>query len=309
MLYNEDQLKSFAKPQPAYQEDAIKKTHEDIRNAILQNFPKEPVKTKYKLSDVKFDTYLQGSYINDTNIRHSSDVDIAVELTNCHYVGTEKLNATEKEIYQKTRSSVDYSVELFKNDVLSTLVKQFGSSNVTRDNKCIRFKAHGNYANADIVPCWTYRLYKTYSSPQVNAFDSGIYFVADDKSAIINYPKQHKDALAAKSKTTNGQFKETVRMFKNIRNELKNKGFLNQDALSSHFIENILFNVSDAAFSKASYTDKLRAVATEACTITEPLGTWQSRKCANGIIELGNATSWNQPLAYTFFKTIRDKVI
>ncbi len=309
MLFNEDKLKSFAKPQPAYQEDAIKRTHEAIRNAIIQNFPKEAVKTNYNLKDVKLETYLQGSYINDTNIRHSSDVDIAVEFISWHEAGTERLNMEGKEAYQKSKIGIEYSVKLFKNDIQSALAKQFGASNVTRDNKCIRFKAHENYAKADIVPSWTYRLYKTYNSPQVNTFDSGIYFVADDGKTIVNYPKQHKEALAAKSKSTNGQFKETVRMFKNIRNELKSKGILTQDVLSSHFIEILLFNVSDNAFSKSTYADKLGAVTAEACAITEPKGSWQNRKCANGIIELGKAAGWSQPLAFTFFKTIRDKVI
>ena len=51
---------------------AAKHTHESIRHALS---------TAYRLSAVTFETYLQGSYRNDTNIRQDSDVDIVVELT------------------------------------------------------------------------------------------------------------------------------------------------------------------------------------------------------------------------------------
>ena len=55
-----------------YSGEAPKQAHESIRKAIA----------KYKgwAEKPKYGIFLQGSYKNDTNLRHDSDVDVVVQL-------------------------------------------------------------------------------------------------------------------------------------------------------------------------------------------------------------------------------------
>src|SRR3954464_8443719 len=53
------------------------------------------------LEGKKFDTYLQGSYRSDTNIRGESDVDVVVELESTFSHDTAQLSPSEKAMFHR----------------------------------------------------------------------------------------------------------------------------------------------------------------------------------------------------------------
>ena len=57
--------------------DAAERTHHSLKRA-LEAYKKWP-------DGVTYETYLQGSYLNSTNIRGDSDVDLVAELTSVFY--------------------------------------------------------------------------------------------------------------------------------------------------------------------------------------------------------------------------------
>ena len=69
MAIPENQLKIWAQPGTV---KGAKNTHAAIRNVLGRHqWP----------GDVRYRTYLQGSYRNNTHLRRQSDVDVVVELT------------------------------------------------------------------------------------------------------------------------------------------------------------------------------------------------------------------------------------
>src|ERR1019366_161359 len=142
---------------------------------------------------------------------------------------------------------------------MSCLQSHFGHQHVVNDNKCLRLRKHSKFCDADIIPAYTYKLYGTFSSADKQKFYEGICFDTNDRKQIINFPKQHQEILTDKSGKTDGNFKETVRMFKNLRDELIDHRIISEDTAKSHFIENLLFNVPHDMFS-GTYKDRFSNV-------------------------------------------------
>lgn len=78
-------------------------------------------------------------------------------------------------------------------------------------------------------------------------FDEGIYFETPG-GRTINFPKQHSENCTSKHQQTNGWFKPTVRIFKNMRNRMVTGGLLAGGVAPSYFVEGLLYNVPTGKF-------------------------------------------------------------
>ena len=108
-------------------------------------------------------------------------------------------------------------------------------------NKSIKISAGSNRLAADVVVCMSYRKYQQYRSISDQKYASGIIFYTQTENRrIINFPKVHYDNGAEKNSQTNGNYKPTVRMFKNARSYLINHNSLSPGAAPSYFIECLL---------------------------------------------------------------------
>ena len=81
-----------------------KATHESIGKAL---------DSSEKLSQVKPEVYLQGSYRNSTNIRGDSDVDIVVQLNSTFQYDITVLLESERKLFEQSYSSATYSLQNF----------------------------------------------------------------------------------------------------------------------------------------------------------------------------------------------------
>lgn len=70
----------------------------------------------------------------------------------------------------------------------------------------------------------------------------------------FSFPKQHAANCTAKHQATNQNFKRMVRVFKNMRNSMIDKGLLGDKVAPSYFIEGMLYNVPNDKFT-GSYQD------------------------------------------------------
>ena len=66
---------------------------------------------------------------------------------------------------------------------------------------------------------------------------------------IENFPKQHSDNCTTKHKQRISNFKPMVRVFKNMRNTMIEKGLLAEGVAPSYFIEGMLYNVPNEKFT------------------------------------------------------------
>jgi predicted nucleotidyltransferase len=233
----EDQLNRWS--QQGAQTTA-KATHESIRTALSAD--SSSIKGK------EYEIFLQGSYKNDTNIRGDSDVDVVVKLTSTFSSNKDELPAEEQQLHKEAYRDATYSWTDFRRDVLESLRKYYGSL-VTEGNKSIKIAARPGTLNADVVVSCQYRKYRRFRSSTDNSYADGIIFwTRPDNNCIISYPKPHYDNVVEKNRLTNMQFKPSVRMFKNARTHLVDKGVISDALAPSYFIECMIFNVPNSKF-------------------------------------------------------------
>jgi len=298
MIFSEKQLESFGTPPFKYETKQIIKTKDDIQKALDDNIPNVQIKEQFDLSSFKYDIYLQGSYKNSTNISKSSDVDIVIELTSVYYPDLELLNEGQKSKYNSSRNSSNYKFAHFKSEVQKALVKEFGGKVIHRADKGIKFLEHDNYCNADVIPCFTHKQFTMFESYSNSRINEGIEFITDSGTTIINYPHQHYNSLTTKSQSTSGKYKETVRMFKTLKEELIANQKINDGVAKSYYIENLLFNLHDDYF-KGTYSERFKKILNKLVKDYNDslVGNYM---CANNFQKLISSDTWSKNLLRQF---------
>lgn len=207
--------------------------------------------------DAQVDTFLQGSYKNNTHTYGSSDVDIVVKLESTWVSDTSELNSKEQERYDTDTSDASYTYREFRQDVFTTLKTRFNSASskpVKWDGKAIEINDGPLPVDVDVVPCRDYRVYHSYPANGEPDIDHGMAFRSrHGNERIINFPKLHYQN--GTEKHTN--YKETVRIFKNARdyyNEYWNSVYT-IDA-PSYFIECLIYNVPERILKRSDRSDR-----------------------------------------------------
>jgi hypothetical protein len=204
----------------------------------------------------------QGSYRNNTNVRHESDVDICVccmdyffsDFTFADY------GKTEAQVVDAT-----YTYAQFKNDVQKALETKFGKAGVHRGDKAFDVHQNTYRVDADVVCTFAHHRYqKRTFNPIFGIYltsfiePAGTEFYSDSGKQIINWPEQHYVNGVAKNKRTGLRFKSVVRAMKNLKFEMEGGNIGVAKPIASYLTECLLYNLSDALFIGDSYTDMVR---------------------------------------------------
>jgi hypothetical protein len=254
-----------------------------------------------------FDTFLQGSYGNDTNIWADSDVDVIIRLTSSFHHNIRELGQADQDAFNRDLSDATYGLTEFKKEVLSWLIQKYGKESVTAGSKAIAVKGNGTRRDSDVLPTVQYRKYSRYKGSADNIYVEGICFRNSDGDLIINYPKQHSENTTAKHQATNGWYKPTVRLFKNMRNRMIEDGMIEDSLAPSYFLEGLIYNVPVDRFGgseSANFVDVYNwlinvdqskfVCANEQYYLFHPtsLVTWRKERCEEFLTQLGNF--WSQ---------------
>ncbi len=218
-----------------YSKQGDTKKFTDTYNELKNFFESKINKEKYGE-----EIYLQGSYGNDTNIEDESDVDIIIEMTNVYYYNIDLLTMEEQYRFRSEHPPSNISINDFKKHVIDILESSKYEYEVK--NKCIKITS-GTPLNADIIVCAKYKKFTTY-----NKYIEGIIFFDKKGNQIVSYPNHHNDNMTAKNKSV-PNFKSTIRIFKNLKIELINNNFINENSISSYFIESMIYNVNNDFFT------------------------------------------------------------
>jgi len=206
----------------------------------------ESANTRY--ADRKIEVFLQGSYVNDTNIHSESDVDIVICCTDEFYHDLAALSPDQKSAFQSHFTDGTYGYNAFKADVQAALVAAFGTS-VQPPNKAFKIAANGARRNADVVAAFQHRRYLDFKGGGSQQFFEGISFFTHDNKRIDNFPAYHSQNLTAKHQATGNRFKPAIRIFKNMRSKLIEQGLIDNEDAPSYFIEGLLYNVPNDVFA------------------------------------------------------------
>ena len=211
-------------------------TYNSIRANLLDSSAPYPVK--------EVEVFLQGSYGNDTNVWADSDVDIVLKHNGAFYHETGDLTPGElAQFKSEFGKDAEYGYPKFKEHAVNWISRIY---NNVQDKKAVFVPGTNSRRNADIVVCQQFRRYTSFK-PGNREYHEGIAFYSGD-TRIVNYPKRHSKNLTEKHQATNENFKRMVRVFKNMRNAMIEKGFLNEGLAPSYFIEGMLWNVPNDKF-------------------------------------------------------------
>ena len=127
-----------------------------------------------------------------------------------------------------------------------------------------------------------------------------------NQERIVNYPKQHKKNGENKNANANN-YKQTVRIFKNIKKKLIDENTINKNLASSYFIECLIYNIPNSNFD-GNYTAILLKCFK---WILDNYGNLEISKCQNEITYLfGNETTqWNLDSCKQFINKVIAYVI
>lgn len=200
-----------------------------------------------------FESFLQGSYGNNTNVYAESDVDIVMLLTSVYYFDLSNMTDKEQAAFNAQLSPGTYTHAEFKDSVTSWLTAKYGQT-VKAGKKAIRMPANGTRRDADVLVASQFRRYTSYTNADVNNFHRGICFWLPDGTRVENFPKLHSANCTTKHQNTSSRFKPMVRIWKNLRNRMVADGKITKALAPSYFVEGMLWNVPDSLFVN-SYAD------------------------------------------------------
>lgn len=236
----EDTFQSWSKP-------ASESEEEKCENAI--RMIKDALSKSATLKNREIQLIPKGSYHNNTNVRLSSDVDIAVKLKDVFYAKYPD-GKVNKDF---GNSKAEYTFSQYRSDIETAMINHFGAENVELGNKAIQINFNSYRVDADVVPCFEHRRYSLDGS-----YITGTEFqTRHSQDRIINFPEQHYSNGVRKNTITSRRFKKMVRIFKRLRYNLLDEGY-DVENVSSFLVESLIWNVPNNRFNNATLTEDVQ---------------------------------------------------
>jgi hypothetical protein len=240
--FTEETLTGWTKPPSNSEQTKLENSERMVREAISSD---------EKLKKKSTETFGQGSYANNTNVRLNSDIDINVRYTGGFYFNLPP-NKTREDYNLNNPTS--YSFSEFKDDVENALVNKFGRSEVVRNDKCLTVKENSYRIETDVVPTWNYRRYSNDGK-----YVLGAKFFSDEGTAVVNYPKQHIENGVDKNNSTSRRFKRLTRLHRKLRYKMREDGINVSDNITSFLLECLVWNVPNSKIDNYnSWTERLK---------------------------------------------------
>lgn len=235
----EDKLSGWTGPSSDTEKDKQDRTERMIRVAIDAHEP---------FNDCSLKVFAKGSYANNTNVRTDSDVDIAVQCTDCQYwEESKKGNHPSSKPYEGIWTPAKLRAEL-----LAAMRAKFPGQVDSSGSTAIQINSSSARVDADVVPCFSFRYYMEHRSRD------GTKIFKTDGSSIVNYPVQQMENGTAKNIATGYSYKKGVRLLKRIENAMAADGTFRD--LPSFFMECLAYNCPDHVFLHSTWTERLRAM-------------------------------------------------
>lgn len=235
----EDQLAGWTGPSSETEQDKQERTERMIREAIDAHAP---------FDDCSLKVYAKGSYANNTNVRVDSDVDIAVQCTECTYWAEQSEGAHPA----SSPYSGPWRPSKLRSELVAALEAKFPGQVDTSGSTAIQVNASTARVNADVVPCFTYKYY--FDSGSIR---EGTRIFRKSGGYFQNYPAQQLAKGRAKNERTSQRFKKVVRIMKRVENAMAEADIHRE--VPSFFVECLVYNCPDTAFNGSTWTERVEA--------------------------------------------------
>ena len=239
-MADESTLAGWTGPSSTTEQDRQDRTERMIREAVSEHDA---------FADCSLRVYTKGSYPNNTNVRSDSDVDVAVQITECcywdeHTPGVHPSTGTYQGVWTPSK---------LRSELVAALKAKFPGQVDDTGNIAIRVHSSSARVDADVIPAFDYRYYFSSSS-----FREGSKTFKNSSGSVVNYPDQHLNSGRSKNGRTNSDFKKTVRIFKRIENAMVEDGY--HAEVPSYLVECLVYNCPDTIFACKTWTEVVQGV-------------------------------------------------
>jgi len=235
----EDTLAAWTGPSSTTEQDKQDRTERMIREAIDGHEP---------FSDCHLTVFAKGSYANNTNVRADSDVDIAVQCTECVYWEEASPGAHAP----AGKYTGPWTPEKLRSELTSALKAKFPGQVDDSGTVAIQVNSGSARVDADVVPCFSYRYHFSPTS-----YREGTKIFPTKGQSIVNYPDQQLKNGRAKNNDTSYSFKKTVRILKRVENAMAGEGTFRE--LPSYFVECLTYNCPNAVLTHPTWVGTVKA--------------------------------------------------
>lgn len=247
------------------------------------------------------DITLAGPYASQVNI-DGDEPEIIVLFRDVFYPDVSGLNAHDRAIYDRERSTGRFTVADARAHVQSLLLKQFGDENVRLGATAIRLDLPEG-GSVNIYAACGHKYFYTFPSKPASRFVEGIVYSDYQGREVVDYPAQHAANGAAKAQQCSG-FRPVVRVMRQFARHLEADGRLRPGSWSPYFVECMVYNVPNSDF----YTTLGSSVLSALIHMGASRGKWDDWLQQNQVVKLFGAkeTQWDKAKAELFVDTCRD---
>jgi hypothetical protein len=129
-----------------------------------------------------FQTFLQGSYANDTNVYADSDVDVVIQLDSTFHYNLNSLSEPQKAAFRQAYPAAAYHYSDFKRDVIAWLSSKY--QRVKPGSKAVFVPGGDNRRDTDVLVATQFRRYIDFTSDSNQRYHSGLCFLLVNGSKI-----------------------------------------------------------------------------------------------------------------------------
>ena len=201
-----------------------------------------------ELKNMDIEIFIQGSYVNNTNVRSESDVDVCVMLKDVfHGVYPD---GKKMEDYGFIAAALTFS--RYRDMVKSAFQAKFKSEYVSDGNKSLKIDENTYHVKADVVPAFQLRNYNYWGSTDSGRYVEGTWFESKEGEEVQNYPKEHIANGRTKNNGTIYKYKKLVRIMKHIRNEMLDEKKADGNKITSFLVECLIWNIPNSTITSYS---------------------------------------------------------
>lgn len=236
----EETLQGWTGPSSSTEQEKQDRTERMVREAVAAH---------PGFKDCNLLIYTKGSYPNNTNVVTDSDVDVAVQCRDVVYWGEHTTGA------HPASSSYTgiWTPEKLRSELVAALKTKFPSQVDASGSTAIRVNSSTVRVEADVVPCFDYHYYFSAGS-----WREGARTFRTNGKALENYPVQHLEKVRAKNTSTNGYFKQAVRILKRTENAMLEAKYHRE--VPSYFLECLVYNCPNSILLESSWVKTIREV-------------------------------------------------
>ncbi|MEI7925076.1 MAG: hypothetical protein WCI61_02625 [Chloroflexota bacterium] len=237
--------------EPAADPAPGQRTFEVVRDALLAS----PA-----LSARNVRVYLHGAHAGDTVTRADEPVDVVIESGTSYLAGfTPHVSDLARQSIEGSLGAGSWDYWEYRGEVQAALREAFPGA--VRDGEHALRVMHTSLSVSHPTPPAQVLValpYRHYSG--LGGWTAGITYFTRGFDQVVQYPRLHRDNGALKDRETEGRYKATVRMAKQMRDYLQDVLALERGRVPSYFLECLLWNVPARKYADESPGPRMHEV-------------------------------------------------